>query len=85
MVESDTSTMDSTGLLGRETLDRAVLTLERACSTDPMFAWIFPDPERRARARRCLNRVPLEYGLRYGRVRQAHDGMAMRREPEGGT
>ena len=69
--------MDSTGPLGRETVDRAVLTLERAFSTDPMFTWIFPDPERRARALRCLNRVPLAYGLRYGLIRQAHDGMAV--------
>jgi ribosomal protein S18 acetylase RimI-like enzyme len=62
--------------LRREALDRAALTLERAFASDPMFTWIFPDPERRSRSLRRLNRVPLEYGLRYGRVTQSEGGKA---------
>lgn len=44
---------------------------------DPMFKWIFPDPAQRAKALSRLNRVPLEYGLRYGRVTQSADGQAV--------
>lgn len=64
------------GLLRRELVDRATTTLERAFLADPMFTWIFPDPGERARSLRRLNRVPLEYGLRYGRVTEAGDGQA---------
>ena len=68
--------MDGIELLRREVMDRATITLERAFSTDPMFTWIFPDPRRRSQSLRRLNRVPLEYGLRYGHVTQSDDGMA---------
>ena len=68
--------MDGIDLLRREVMDRATITLERAFSTDPMFTWIFPDPRRRTQSLRRLNRVPLEYGLRYGHVTQSDDGMA---------
>jgi ribosomal protein S18 acetylase RimI-like enzyme len=68
--------MDGIGLLKREVMDRATTTLERAFSTDPMFMWIFPDPGQRAESLRRLLRLPLEYGLRYGHVTQANDGLA---------
>ena len=68
--------MDGIEFLRREVMDRATITLERAFSTDPMFTWIFPDPRRRSQSLRRLNRVPLEYGLRYGHVTQSDDGMA---------
>jgi ribosomal protein S18 acetylase RimI-like enzyme len=63
--------------LGRDLMDRAINTLERAFSTDPMFTWIFPNPDRRSRSLRALVRVPLEYGLRYGRVTQSNDAMSV--------
>jgi ribosomal protein S18 acetylase RimI-like enzyme len=68
--------MDRIELLKRNEIDRAAITLERAFSTDPMFMWIFPDEQHRSQALRRLNRVPLEYGLRYGRVTQCNGGMA---------
>ena len=69
--------MDGIGILRREQVDRAAVTLERAFSTDPMFTWIFPEPLRRSRSLRRLNRVPLEYGLRYGRVTESNEGRAV--------
>jgi len=69
--------MDGIEPLKREAVERATTTLERAFSTDPMFTWIFPDPTRRSRSLRRLNRVPLEYGLRYGHVTQYDAGMAV--------
>ena len=60
--------MDGIDSLTWEVMDRATTTLERAFSTDPIFTWIFPDPTRRPQSLRRLNRVPLEYGLRYGHV-----------------
>jgi hypothetical protein len=36
--------------LARGALDRATTTLARAFASDPMFVWMFPDPERRGRA-----------------------------------
>lgn len=63
-------------LLGRASLERATITLERAFSTDPMFAWIFPDAQRRCQSLRVLNRVPLEYGLRHGRVTHSNEALA---------
>jgi ribosomal protein S18 acetylase RimI-like enzyme len=63
--------------LEREIMDRATITLERAFSTDPMFSWIFPDPTRRPQSLQRFNRVPLEYGLRYGHVTQVNDGRAI--------
>jgi ribosomal protein S18 acetylase RimI-like enzyme len=62
--------------LTRSALARATTTLTRAFDRDPMFTWMFPDPEQRARALQLLNRVPLEYGLRYGYVTESHDGGA---------
>ena len=49
-------------------LDTATTTLTRAFDDDPMFAWIFPDPQHRAYSLNVLNRVPLTYGLRFGRI-----------------
>ncbi len=63
--------------LEREMLDLAITTLQRAFFRDPLFVWMFPDPQERTRALGLLNRVPLEYGLRYGRVTQTHDGRAV--------
>jgi ribosomal protein S18 acetylase RimI-like enzyme len=68
--------MDSIGPMRSDLLDRATLTFERAFAGDSMFAWMFPDPVQRANGLRWLNRVPLEYGLRYGHVTQSHNGMA---------
>jgi ribosomal protein S18 acetylase RimI-like enzyme len=65
------------GPLGPEHLDRATTTLARAFMADPMFEWIFPDPEKRARSLQRLNRVPLAFGQRSGRATQAHDGKAV--------
>jgi ribosomal protein S18 acetylase RimI-like enzyme len=62
--------------LQRSALDRAAITLERAFSTDPMFTWVFPDPATRPAALQRFMRLPLEYGLRYGRVTTSHDAKA---------
>lgn len=69
--------MNAIAPLGSALLDRATNTLERAFSPDPMFTWLFPDPEKRSRSLRRLNRVMLEFGRRYSRVTQSHDGMAV--------
>jgi ribosomal protein S18 acetylase RimI-like enzyme len=63
--------------LTREFMDRAATTLERAFVNDPMFTWIFPDPSKRSVSLRVLNRVPLEYGVHYGRVTQSDGGKAV--------
>jgi ribosomal protein S18 acetylase RimI-like enzyme len=42
-----------------------------------MFTWIFPDQQDRARSLQVLNRVPLRYGMRYGRVSRSHGGRAV--------
>ena len=60
-----------------ELVDQATVTLTRAFDADPMFTWIFPDAERRARSLEVLNRVPLRYGMRYGHVAQFHGGRAV--------
>ena len=60
--------------LQRSETDTAAVTLERAFLSDPMFTWIFPDPATRPAALRRLNRVPLAYGARYGRVTTSHEG-----------
>ena len=62
--------------LQRGSIDRAAVTLERALSPDPMFTWLFPDPATRPAALQRFLRVPLEYGLRYGRVTTSHEGKA---------
>jgi ribosomal protein S18 acetylase RimI-like enzyme len=63
--------------LARGALDRATTTLARAFASDPMFVWMFPDPERRGRALQIFIRVPLEYGLRYGYVTESQDAGAV--------
>ena len=57
-------------------IDRAAVTLERAFSPDPLFTWVFPDPATRPAALQRFIRVPLEYGLRYGRVTASHEAKA---------
>lgn len=42
-----------------------------------MFTWVFPDAGTRPAALRRLIRVPLEYGVRYGRVTTSHDAKAV--------
>ncbi len=60
--------------LARSMLDVADDTLVAAFMDDSLFRWVFPDPATRPRRLRRLNRVPLEYGLRYGYVRQSDEG-----------
>jgi ribosomal protein S18 acetylase RimI-like enzyme len=56
-------------------LDTAARTLAEAFSTDPMFEWVFPDPDTRLAKLTVFNRFPLEYALRYDfRVRHTDDG-----------
>jgi hypothetical protein len=62
--------------LQRASLDRATITVERAFSPDPLFTWVFPDAATRPAGLQRLMRVPLEYGLRYGRVTTSHDAKA---------
>lgn len=62
--------------LQRGSIDRAAVTLERAFSPDPLFTWVFPDPATRPAALQRFIRVPLEYGLRYGRVTTSHEAKA---------
>jgi ribosomal protein S18 acetylase RimI-like enzyme len=64
-------------LLQRGSIDTAAITLERAFSSDPMFTWVFPEPATRPAALRRLLRVPLEYGVRYGRVTTSYDAKAV--------
>jgi len=60
--------------LDRSMLDAANETLVSAFMDDSLIGWVFPDPATRERRLRRLNRVPLEFGLRYGYVRQSHEG-----------
>ena len=60
--------------LERSMLDTANDTLATAFMDDSMVGWVFPDRAARARGLRRLNRVPLEYGQRYGYVRQSDQG-----------
>jgi ribosomal protein S18 acetylase RimI-like enzyme len=62
--------------LQRGSIDRAAITLERAFSPDPLFTWVFPDPVTRPAALQRFMRVPLEYGLRYGKVTTSHEAKA---------
>lgn len=62
--------------LQRGSIDRAAVTLERAFSPDPLFTWVFPDPATRPAALQRFMRVPLEYGLRYGRVTASREAKA---------
>jgi hypothetical protein len=63
--------------LNAAAIERAVITLERAFASDPMFTWMFPDPRQRSRSLRVFLRVPLQYGLRYGHVTESNGGMAV--------
>ncbi len=58
-------------------MGRAIITLERAFASDPMFTWIFPDPDKRCKSLRMMNRVLLQYGFRYGHVTELNGGMAV--------
>ena len=69
--------MSAITVLQRDAIDRAAHMLERAFSPDPMFTWIFSDSATRPAAVRALLRVPLEYGVRYGRVTTSHDARAV--------
>ena len=60
--------------LDQSMLDAATDTLVRAFMDDSMFGWVFPEPAARASGLRRLNRIPLEYGQRYGYVRQSGEG-----------
>ncbi len=71
------NTVERVTTLHPSLIDRAVPTLVRAFAGDPMFVWMFPDPQERERALRVLNRVPLQYGIRYGRVTAVNGGDAM--------
>jgi hypothetical protein len=55
-------------------LEAANDTLVRAFMDDSMFRWVFPEPAARASGLRRLNHIPLEYGQRYGYVRQSGEG-----------
>ena len=63
--------------LRRDLLARATTTLTRAFAEEPMFKWVIPDPQRRARALEVMNSGPLRYGLRYGHAMQSHGGRAV--------
>ena len=69
--------MEPVKKLNPAAMERAVITLERAFASDPMFTWMFPDPSQRSRSLRMFLRVPLQYGLRYGHVTVSNGGMAV--------
>jgi ribosomal protein S18 acetylase RimI-like enzyme len=69
--------VNAINLLQCSSIDTAANTLERAFSSDPMFLWVFPEPATRPAALRRLNRVTLEYGVRYGRVTTSHHAKAI--------
>jgi len=58
-------------------LERAAATMGQAFETDPMVQWMSPDAATRARFSRQFTRVPLRYGLRYGRVTESNDAQAV--------
>lgn len=58
-------------------LDRAGVTLGQAFETDPMVQWMSSDAATRARFCGQFTRVPLRYGLRYGRVTESSDAQAV--------
>ena len=63
--------MSGIGPLRRDLLDNATAALTRAFAEEPVFKWVIPDPQRRARALEVMNSGPLRYGLRYGHVVQS--------------
>jgi ribosomal protein S18 acetylase RimI-like enzyme len=58
-------------------LDSATTALTRAFADEPMFRWVIPDPQHRARSLRVMNRGPLQYAIRYGHAMQSHRGLAV--------
>jgi ribosomal protein S18 acetylase RimI-like enzyme len=48
----------------------------RLCVDGLMITWVFPDPVARPAALQRFMCVPLEYGLRYGRVTTSHEAKA---------
>jgi ribosomal protein S18 acetylase RimI-like enzyme len=69
--------MSAIAPLQRAHVDVAASTIARAFAADPMFEWVLPDRARRAAQMTRLNRIPLEYGLRWGRVMHSHEGRAV--------
>jgi ribosomal protein S18 acetylase RimI-like enzyme len=69
--------MSAIAPLTRAHIDVAATTIARAFAADPMFEWVLPDRSRRSARMERLNRIPLEYGLRWGRVMQSHEGRAV--------
>jgi ribosomal protein S18 acetylase RimI-like enzyme len=63
--------------LERSSLDRAVMTVARAFSPDPMITWVFPDAAGRPAGASAIMRLLVEYGLRYGRVTASHEAKAV--------
>ena len=61
--------------LERGSIDRAAATLERAFSPTRCSCGSFPTCHSAGCAARFI-RVPLEYGLRYGRVTTSHEAKA---------
>ena len=61
-------------LLDRSMVDAATATLAVAFHDDPMFEWVLPDRTRRRAQLTRLNRVALDFGMRYGRVTQTDGG-----------
>jgi len=57
-------------------LDALAGRLARAFADDPLYVWMFPDPERRRRALSWMMKSGLAYGRRYGRAVQTEDGVA---------
>lgn len=55
-------------------LETAAETLADAFLDDPKFVWLFPDERRRRSRLLRMNRVPLEFGMRYARVSQTDEG-----------
>lgn len=58
-------------------IDEATAVTAQAFAADPMFGWVFPDPDTRTAKLRRLMRVAVEYGVRYGRVTGTDDGQAV--------
>jgi len=69
--------MEGIRQLKPEAIERAGITLDRAFANDSMFGWIFTDPIQRLQSLRALHRVLVQYGLRYGRVTESNDVMAV--------
>ncbi len=63
--------------LTRDDVEKGTTTLARAFSSDPMFTWMFPHPDRRSRSLVRFLRVPLEYGLKYGSVTRSNGAKAV--------